>query len=354
VLDAYVETARTGYAAALITAQATQARINAFVDAPSERLLAEARKSWLDSRAPYGRTEVFRYSGGPIDNEETGVEGLVNAWPLDEAYLDGVEGAPNAGIVMRPDLYPELTKDVIVALNEKDGEANIATGYHAQEFLLWGQDMRADGPGDRPFTDFVEPGGTRAEGRRRGQLLRVITDLLVGHLGAVVDAWGPLGDDGNTHGSRFRQGGNASLAAAFRGVVSLVSTELTRERMNNAYRTQDQEEEHSCFSDNTLADLLANLEGVKDVYLGRGSAPGLSEAVRAASPAVDDAVRARLADAEKAIGAIPAPFDQAILGSDEAPGRVRLRDAIARSTELGESLFDAAKALGFDIPRGVD
>jgi putative iron-regulated protein len=43
-------------------------------------------------------------------------------------------------------------------LHEADGvEANVATGYHAIEFLLWGQDLNGHGvgAGNRPWTDYA-------------------------------------------------------------------------------------------------------------------------------------------------------------------------------------------------------
>ena len=123
------------------------AAIDAFVAEPTDENLAAAKEAWLAARDEYGPTEAFRFYGGPIDDEETGVEGLVNAWPLDEAYIDYVDGDPEAGIVNNPEDYPEITADVLVEANEQGGEANVSTGWHAIEFLLWGQDLSADGPG---------------------------------------------------------------------------------------------------------------------------------------------------------------------------------------------------------------
>ena len=121
---------------------------------PTENLDA-AKEAWLTARDEYGPTEAFRFYGGPIDNEETGVEGLVNAWPLDEAYIDYVDGDPEAGIVNNPDEHPTIDADALVAANEQGGEANVSTGWHAIEFLLWGQDLSADGPGARPVEDYT-------------------------------------------------------------------------------------------------------------------------------------------------------------------------------------------------------
>ena len=63
------------------------------------RALADARDAWTTGISVFSQTEVFRFYGGPIDAPDTGPEGRINAWPLDEAYLDYVEGQPEAGLV---------------------------------------------------------------------------------------------------------------------------------------------------------------------------------------------------------------------------------------------------------------
>ena len=111
----------------------------------------------------------------------------MNAWPLDEAYIDYVEGSPEAGIVNLPDDYPTIDADLLVSLNEQGGEANISTGWHAIEFLLWGQDLSTDGSGARPVEDYT----TAPNADRRAAYLAVASDLLLTHLGQMVDAWAP-------------------------------------------------------------------------------------------------------------------------------------------------------------------
>ena len=154
------------------------AAIDAFVADPTDETLEAAKQAWLAARDDYGLTEAFRFYGGPIDDEETGPEGLINAWPLDEAYVDYVEGDEAAGIVNDPDAYPTIDAELITSLNEEGGEANISTGWHAIEFLLWGQDLSADGAGARPVTDYTEA----ANADRRLTYLTVTSDLLLEHL----------------------------------------------------------------------------------------------------------------------------------------------------------------------------
>ena len=160
VVQTYADIAYASYADVLRTADALQDAIEAFVTDPTGASLDDAKSAWLASRDVYGQTEAFRFYGGPIDEPESGVEGLVNAWPMDEAYIDYVDGNPEAGIVNAVEEHPEITAGLLVDLNEVGGEKNIATGYHAIEFLLWGQDLSVDGPGKRPVSDYVVGDGT--------------------------------------------------------------------------------------------------------------------------------------------------------------------------------------------------
>ena len=63
-----------------------------FVQAPDNNSLTNAKNKWIAARSIYGITEAFRFYGGPIDGVnkygEEGPEGLINAWPLNEAYID--------------------------------------------------------------------------------------------------------------------------------------------------------------------------------------------------------------------------------------------------------------------------
>ena len=163
--------------------------LKALIMSPSEMTLLAAQDAWLKSREPYLQTEVYRFYDGPIDNPTDGPEGLINAWPLDENYIDYVSDDESAGIINGTGTIDAATLE---GLNEQGGEANIATGYHAIEFLLWGQDLNDNGPGQRPYTDYVTDGtGTAANQDRRGQYLIVVGDMLVDHLATVHNAWLP-------------------------------------------------------------------------------------------------------------------------------------------------------------------
>src|SRR5262245_31831420 len=185
VVADYATVAYATYQDALEGARSLAGCVDSFLAAPGEDSLNHARQAWIDARIPYAQTEAFRFYDGPID----AVEGFINSWPIDETLIDYVEGDRQAGIVNHPDRYGAITTALIVSLNEKGGEKNITAGYHAIEFLLWGQDFDENGPGQRPYLDYVD--GRGANAARRRDYLQAAAHLLVGHLQMVHDAWAP-------------------------------------------------------------------------------------------------------------------------------------------------------------------
>ena len=154
VVSAYSKFVFTRYTETLTATKLMNEKIQAFTQAPSAESLEAAKTAWVEARKLYSTTEVFRFYSGPIDRED-GPEGLINAWPLDEVYIDSVRGDNGAGFINDLVNYPTLSKELLIELNEKDGEKNISTGWHAIEFMLWGQDFNINGPGNRPYTDFT-------------------------------------------------------------------------------------------------------------------------------------------------------------------------------------------------------
>jgi putative iron-regulated protein len=350
VIEHYADGVHASYAASLASATAMDQAIDAFLANPSDETLAAARQAWLDARDDYGPTEAFRFYDGPIDNAETGPEGLMNAWPMDEAYVDYVEGSPNAGIINDVDTYPEITADLLVSLNEEGGETNIATGWHAIEFLLWGQDLNADGPGDRPVSDYT----TADNAGRRGEYLATASDLLVEHLGSLVAAWDP--DAGNNYYDEFiALDSDDALIKIITGIGELSRGELAGERMTVAYEARSQEDEHSCFSDNTTADIVANATGIQRVYLGDypgiDDGPGIYNLVRDTDEELADRLRDEIETSVSLARGIPAPFDQNLTADvpDSSAGRTAILDTIEALELQTDTIVAAAAAMDVTI-----
>ena len=345
VVANYASLVHESYSASLASATEMDAAIDALAADPTEANLEAARQAWLTARDDYGPTEAFRFYGGPIDADDTGVEGLINAWPLDEAYIDYVESDPASGIVNLPDEYPTIDAELITSLNESGGETNISTGWHAIEFLLWGQDLSEDGPGARSVDDF-----TSAENAdRRITYLTVTSDLLLEHLTYLVDAWSPDVDD-NYRAEFLALPADEALGMVMTGIGELSRGELAGERLTVAYEEHSQEDEHSCFSDNTTADIVGNASGIEMVFLG-GDGPGIDELVASVDSDLADRLAEEMANSISLAEAIPAPFDQSLAPGvpDDDPGRVAISETIAALDLQAESLVEAATALGVEL-----
>lgn len=312
VLKTYAGQAHQFYANSVKDLEALQTAINAFASQPNQATLDAAKAAWLQSRESYGLTEIFRLSEGPIDAEEGWVaeaygalEGQINAWPLDEHMIDYTLDADNkrtsgniidtigkftpGGEEAAEVDVTEITVEAITELNENGGEANVASGYHAIEFLLWGQDQDynnfledqitkgAKTAGQRPLSDFTSD----PFAKRRLAYLQAATNKLLADVKTVAEAWDDK-VDGNKGLYRAAflselSGNNAdknipaetALRQVLAGMGVFIKSELANERIAVAVLTPSEEDEHSCFSDNTHRDIVRNYEGFKDVLLGQ-------------------------------------------------------------------------------------
>ena len=349
VVANYAEGVHHLYSNSLESAKSLDTAIERFIAEPTPAHLEAAKRLWLVARDDYGPTEAFRFYGGPIDHPDDGPEGLINAWPLDEAYIDYVEGNPAAGIINNPGEFPIIDADLLVSLNEAGGEENVSTGWHAIEFLLWGQDMNQAGPGDRPVADYT----TNTNADRRATYLAVASDLLLTHLQEIVDAWAP-GRSGNYRAEFVSLDSDEAIQKIVTGIGELSRGELAGERMTVAFEERSQEDEHSCFSDNTVADIVGNALGIQMVYMGEFggvSGPGIKDLIAAKDEELADQLQSQIRNSVHLTSAIPQPFDQHLLEgvSDQTAGRQAVRTAIVSLEDQTDTIVQAAEEIGITI-----
>ena len=372
VMTTYADLAAAGYGDSLDAARDLQTAIAAFIEEPSAEGQRRAKDAWLAARVSYQQTEAFRFANPIVDDWE----GRVNSWPLDEGFIDYVDAsgtAPTEGtdenpsanldVIANPvltvagaeidasDITPALLRD---SLHEADGaEANVATGYHAIEFLLWGQDLGPYDPeaGQRPWTDYASGADcTGGNCDRRGAYLLAAAELLVSDLEEMAAAWSESGE------ARADAVGDPNGAARIlAGLGSLSYGELGGERTQLGLLLNDPEEEQDCFSDNTHNSHFYDGLGIRNVYLGRyvgrdgtvTEGPSVSDMVAEADPAVDAALRGAL-DATmmrltelKVAAEAGMPYDTMLDPSNEAGG------------VLIQAVVDGLKAQTREIERAV-
>lgn len=336
VLNTYAQIAYQSYSDAYDKTVVLKTKIDEFTANPDQTKFDAAKQAWKDAREPYGQTEVYRFYEGPIDNSTNGPEGAINAWPLDENYIDYVGTNANAGIIN--DASQTIDAATLKANNEKGGEKNISIGFHAIEFLLWGQDTNPGGDysnaGQRAFTDYT----TATNADRRKTYLQLTVDILLEDLKTVRDAWA----DGASYRTSFVGDGNKSIVRILNGMGSLSEAELAGERMKVALVNHDQEDEHSCFSDNTHRDIVTNAQGIYNVYWGTYgsiSGKGIASLLEIVDKDLYEKIKTELETTKTTTEAIQAPFDSEISSGNTA-GNQRVEAAITalraqtRSIEL--------------------
>lgn len=377
VLDTYANIALAKYEDSLTTAQALSAAVDALIASPSAEALEAAKSAWLAARVPYQQTEVYRFGNAIVDDWE----GKVNAWPLDEGLIDYVDatygGATDENeyavlnVVANPsftlsgqtvdasNITPALLEG---ALHEADTvESNVATGYHAIEFLLWGQDLNGHGPGAgaRPWTDYAQGEAcTGGNCDRRGDYLTAATALLVSDLEWMVAQW-KVGGEART---RLIADETAGISTILTGMGSLSYGEQAGERMKLGVMLNDPEEEHDCFSDNTHNSHFYDALGIRNVYLGSYtrvdgtvvSGPSLSELVAEADAGVDAELTAKLSatmfemSEMKTAAEAGFAYDMMLERGNEK-GEALIMGAVNALVDQTRSIERAVAALGVDM-----
>ncbi len=376
VLTNYANIAEAKYEDSLITAKALQAAVDALIANPSAENLEAAKHAWLAARVPYQQTEVYRFGNAIVDDWE----GKVNAWPLDEGLIDYVDasyGGPtdeNAAaalnVVANPeftlsgktidasDITPELLAET---LHEADGvEANVATGYHAIEFLLWGQDLNGTehGAGERAWTDYAAGEScTNGNCDRRGAYLKAATDLLVSDLEWITAQWAEGGEARET----VLSDEDAGITTILTGMGSLSYGEQAGERMRLGLMLNDPEEEHDCFSDNTHNSHYYDGLGIQNVYLGEYvrvngdlvSGPALADLVEAADSELNAELTGKLSTTMMKLGRIKTAaeagfsYDQMLAQGSDA-GEALVMGGVDALVDQTRSIERAVAALELD------
>lgn len=372
VTSHYADMGLATFQDSLTTAQALQSAVQALIATPSDATLAAARDAWKAARVPYLQSEVFRF-GNPIVDDW---EGRVNSWPLDEGLIDYVGtdygNEENALATLNVIATPSFTLSgteidattitpalISGTLHEADGiEANVASGYHAIEFLLWGQDLNGTNPGagNRPFTDFATGDAcTNGNCDRRAAYLQSASDLLVADLTEMVDNWDADGP-ARTAVTADPQKGVLSILT---GMGSLSYGELAGERIKLGLMLNDPEEEQDCFSDNTHNSHFYDGLGIRNVYLGTYtrtdgstlSGPSIADLVAAADPAVDTQLKSELNASVAALQAMKDAGDagrtfDTLIAPGNAEGEAVIMAAVDALVTQTASIDRAVTALG--------
>jgi putative iron-regulated protein len=376
ILTTYADIGQAIYQDSITEAEKLKTAVDAFLATPNDATLKAARDAWKQSRVPYMQSEAFRFGNSEIDD----LEGNVNSWPLDEGLIDYVDSGYGTtsdsnpyytlNVIANPSLKmgdktvdaAKITPELITSLQSAgDNEANVAIGYHAIEFLLWGQDLNGTGPGagNRPASDYDTANCTHGNCDRRADYLRSATTLLIDDL-KKMEAVFAEGGPGRT---RLLGDPQAGLVAMFTGLGSLSYGELAGERTKLGLMLHDPEEEHDCFSDNTHNSHYYDELGMWDVYNGTYKRIDGSEvkgaSLRQLMKATDIKTAQRVVDAMKATsGAMTVlkqtadsgkmAYDQ-MIGDNNPEGNKIVQNVVDTLVAQAHAYEAAVKSLGLTI-----
>ncbi|MGR6861672.1 imelysin family protein [Aliivibrio salmonicida] len=375
VVEHYADIAHAVYSDSLTTAQQLDKTIHTFLNNPSEDGLTTVKTAWKAARVPYQQSEVFRFGNAIVDDWE----GQLNAWPLDEGLIDyvaddyqyelGNDGA-KANIVASTSIkigaetldVKSIEADKLADLNELGGsEANVATGYHAIEFLLWGQDLNGTnaGAGERPYTDYVIGSAcTNGNCERRAEYLKAASELLIKDLSWMEKQWKE--GEKNYRAELLSESSEQGLRKMLFGMGSLSLGELAGERMKVALEANSTEDEHDCFSDNTHNSHYYNEQGIYNVYTGTYtradgsllSGPSIHDLVAKEDKKAAKEIKQQFDATRNQVGTLVSSaekdnqhFDQ-LIASDNAAGNALVNKSIMSLVLQTASIERAANVIG--------
>lgn len=369
VIENYASLVYQSYLDSYTSATTMQTAINTFITTPTQSNFTNAKNAWLAAREIYGQTEAYRECNGPIDTDESAVspwglanEGQLNAWPIDESYIDyvavGTEDYANNYTSIISDTSITINESTIASLNENTNDKSISTGWHAIEFLLWGQDNTMpseDNAGLREFTDYT----TATDADRRGLYLQTATNLLIDDLQALVNTW----NTGGTYRTVFSGlDENIALRQLINGAFFIAGDELSSERIVAPVDSTDgigglgQEDEHSCFSDNTHRDIFANAKGVYNVVFGEyGTVSGVSfyDLVKQANPTQAAKLKTASDEAMAKVNAIAnntQPFDYLITQESSTDSNLGVvMQSVKALQDWADEISASAAAIGISL-----
>ncbi len=367
----YMQLVGDSYSTALNDAQRMKAAIDQMLAKPGEDTLTTARDAWIAARRSWEQTEAFRFYDGPINATDTGPGPIdrMDAWPVDPAAIDYAEGNPTAGIINN--MKQALTRATLLGRQAQAGPTlagptqagtaqaratqagatqPVTTGWHAIEFLLWGEQPSTLGePGDRPVTDYL-PGQPNND--RRRAYLKLVTDMLIEDMRYLVESWEPK--TRNSYAGAFRLlNQREALGRMMNGAAQLAVQELATKRLAAALDSGDRHLLTSQFSEDSYEDFVFALRGIRNVWTGDQGGEtraGLAVLIGRVDPTLAQQILHAIDHAEESVGALRTPLDRETLPAPpSSPARQTAERAIADLKRIASLLRDAGVRLGVQV-----
>lgn len=233
--------------------------LQALLEAPSDQTLIGAQNAWRRCHEDWHRLDpllaLADSNPGMFARLQDAVFNI-DAYPLLPGYIDAVAAYPYSGIVN--DISLSINARTLRAQHGLTDSGEVALGFHAMEFLLWGEH------GQRQADDFTLIQEATAEQRdaglniadlpnnRRRDMLLLLSHLLKDDISNLHTHWQKA--EGWLHGI-YHQLHPAVRAQLWKN-AALHYLEHALDHVNNL----DSDPEHSAFAQHNLAPVAAGLQ----------------------------------------------------------------------------------------------
>ena len=286
-------------------AGALLAAVKTLESAPTQANLEKAQQAWKATRTPWEQSEAFLF--GPVETQ--GLDPALDTWPVNQVDLQEILDGD---------------KDLTVAyVGTLDDEKK---GFHTIEFLLFREGNQ------RKASDITE---------RELEYLVSATENLKASTEKLKLAWAPQGENFSNTVATAGKEGNSVYTSQSAGVQEMVNgmdgiaNEVGTGKIADPYKEKDTTLVESQFSFNSISDFQDNIRGIQNVYMGKfiQDGVGLNEFVNGKDSELDTRFQAEVQAAIDTIGAIPAPFRDAI-----TTGRPAVQAAIDAVLKVQETI----------------
>jgi putative iron-regulated protein len=294
-----------------------------FNNLPAIFALEDCRVTWKAFYNEFLLLSPYRYYSGGLDAGFEENQNYLDLSGINYSYIDYTVNQPNAGIIKDSINYPEINQVGMLAWNQEGGEKNIALGFHVLEFLLWGEDLSATGPGMRTNNDYSK---INTENERR---MKYFLDASK-YLNKMI---GDISLDAKYENNLLAMSEDEALNEILSGYMKFLKDDLIASTLLKPLESQDPKDELSDFSDNTLSNIKSKINGLLYALDGSELFLGSSESwyfmIDFISDVDDESAQEIMASLTKASGLISqinVDFDQAI---QNAFSRERLYEVVS-------------------------
>ena len=175
--------------------------------------------------------------------------------------------------------------------------------------------------------------------------------MVIDDLNSLVVAWNATNPD--SYAAKFKSfSDQEALGRILTSLATLSEFELAAERIATGLDSGDQEDEQSCFSDNTLNDVIYDQRGIRNVYFGiygNVAGAGLDTLVASLAPNLNTKMIAALNHTDETISQLNYPYDSILASPEDSRARAEAEAVIKALQAQSDVIKEIGKLLGVKV-----